>query len=341
MKLITFAVPCYNSQDYMRHCIESLLVAGEDAEIIIVNDGSKDNTAAIADEYAEKYPSIVKVIHKENGGHGSGVNAGLKAASGLYYKVVDSDDWLLEDGLKKLVATIREHVAINNLPDMYITNFIYYHAPDDTSHLSAYTKKMNEGFVDWKKVKRFHGSHTLMMHALTYNTQKLRENYIELPKKTFYVDNLYAFAPLNKMLNTYYLNVDLYKYYIGRSDQSVNINNCLDRYKQQLLVMKMMITSHKYDEIKCLPKGLKNYMMHYLHAIMMNTLLFTCGKCSKERKQDLKEMWAAAKSFDKKLYRKVRYTNYPLIVAFMPWRIRGKIMMFGYKILCKRDKLGA
>ena len=74
MKLITFTVPCYNSAAYMDHCIETLLTAGEDAEIILVDDGSKDDTGKIADAYAEKYPNIVKVIHQENGGHGEGVN---------------------------------------------------------------------------------------------------------------------------------------------------------------------------------------------------------------------------------------------------------------------------
>ena len=74
MKLITFTVPCYNSAAYMDHCIETLLTAGEDAEIILVDDGSKDDTGKIADSYAEKYPTIVRVIHQENGGHGEGVN---------------------------------------------------------------------------------------------------------------------------------------------------------------------------------------------------------------------------------------------------------------------------
>lgn len=99
-KLISFAVPSYNSQAYLNKCIDSLLVGGDDVEIIIVNDGSKDNTAAIADEYAAKYPDIVKAVHKPNGGHGSGVNAGLKIATGIYYKVVDSDDWLIPKRLK-------------------------------------------------------------------------------------------------------------------------------------------------------------------------------------------------------------------------------------------------
>ena len=103
MKKITFTVPCYNSQDYMKRCIDSLLVCKEEGEIIIVDDGSTDRTGEIADEYAKEYPDIVKVIHKENGGHGSGVNAGLEAATGTNFKVVDSDDWLDEERIKELL----------------------------------------------------------------------------------------------------------------------------------------------------------------------------------------------------------------------------------------------
>ena len=83
MKLLTVTIPCYNSEKYMEKCIESLLPGGEDVEIIIVNDGSKDRTAEIADRYGAQYPSIVKVIHKENGGHGSAVNAGIANATGI------------------------------------------------------------------------------------------------------------------------------------------------------------------------------------------------------------------------------------------------------------------
>lgn len=90
MKLLSVAIPCYNSEAYMSKCINSLLIGGEEVEIIIVDDGSSDRTAEIADDYAEKYPTIVKAIHQENGGHGQAVNTGIKNATGLYFKVVDS-----------------------------------------------------------------------------------------------------------------------------------------------------------------------------------------------------------------------------------------------------------
>lgn len=80
-KILTITIPCYNSQDYMKKCVDHALLGGELVEILIVDDGSTDDTAKIADAYAEKYPTIVKAIHKENGGHGDAVNTGIAHAN--------------------------------------------------------------------------------------------------------------------------------------------------------------------------------------------------------------------------------------------------------------------
>ena len=108
MKLLTFAIPCYNSQDYMEHCIDSILPGGDDVEILIIDDGSKDRTAEIADAYEAKYPGIVRAIHQENGGHGEAVNAGIRNATGLFFKVVDSDDWVDEEAYKQILKKLKE-----------------------------------------------------------------------------------------------------------------------------------------------------------------------------------------------------------------------------------------
>ena len=108
MKLLSVTIPCYNSQDYMEHCIETLLTGGEDVEILIVDDGSKDATAEIADRYQKKYPTIIKAIHQENGGHGAAVNTGIANATGLYFKVVDSDDWVKEDAYLTILEKLTQ-----------------------------------------------------------------------------------------------------------------------------------------------------------------------------------------------------------------------------------------
>ena len=117
MKLLTFAIPCYNSQDYMENCIKSLLPGGDDVEILIIDDGSKDSTGDIADAYEKKYPGIIRAIHQVNGGHGEAVNAGIRNATGLYFKVVDSDDWVDEEAYKKILDKLRELTVLSYLKD--------------------------------------------------------------------------------------------------------------------------------------------------------------------------------------------------------------------------------
>ena len=125
MKLLSIAIPCYNSQDYMEKCIESLLVGGEEVEILVVDDGSSDRTAEIADAYAAKYPTIVKAIHQENGGHGEAVNAGIRNATGLYFKVVDSDDWVNKEAYIRILETLYELLRGPQTVDLLISNFVY------------------------------------------------------------------------------------------------------------------------------------------------------------------------------------------------------------------------
>ena len=341
MKLVSFTVPCYNSQDYMRKCVDSILVGGDDVEIIIVNDGSTDNTLQIAQEYAEQYPDIVKVIDKENGGHGSGVNAGLKVSTGLYYKVVDSDDWLDADALITLIDTIKQHLASEQLPDLYITNFIYDRVVTNEQYVSDYVKMMPEGqIIGWNKVKRFRLSHMLLMHSLLYKREKLLASGTVLPEHTFYVDNIFAYTPLPFMGTICYLNVNLYHYYIGRDDQSVNKKNMVARYKQQIRVMLEMTEAYSWQKIKKMAKGLKRYMWHSLEVIMVLTLFFTCAEYSEARKKDLKQMWDHIKSRDKQMYGKLRHWSYATPALCLTWRVRGCIMSKGYDVLRKKIKLG-
>ena len=125
MKLLTVTVPCYNSQDYMENCINSLLVGGNRIEIIIIDDGSTDRTGAIADAYAEQYPDIIRVIHQENGGHGEGINQGLQHATGTYFKVLDSDDTVSGDFPAFLDAL--ERCETQGGVDLAVTNYFYVH----------------------------------------------------------------------------------------------------------------------------------------------------------------------------------------------------------------------
>lgn len=342
MKLITFAIPSYNSEAYLSHAVDTLLTGGEDVEIIIVNDGSTDGTAAIADNYAIQYPTIVKVIHKENGGHGSGVNSGLAAAAGMFYKVVDSDDWVDEKALSELLLTLKGHISKGIAADLYITNFIYDHVQDNTRFIRHWRRHfpVNQ-FCTWADAKAFVGSQVLLMHSLLYKTEVLRKSDTVLPEHTFYVDNFFAYKPLPYMKKIFYLDIDLYHYFIGRDDQSVNIKNFTKRYDQQIRVMRCMVDSYTYDEIMQMESGLRKYMLHDLSAIMMNTMLFcTSGGSDAVRKEEYEAMWKHILDRDPQLYDYLRRKGLPALVAWMPWDVRAKTMLVGYKALCKINKLG-
>lgn len=342
MKFITFAIPSYNSEAFLHNAIDSLLIVGEDAEIIIINDGSKDNTLKIALEYQKKYPKIVKVIDKENGGHGSGVNKGLENATGLYYKVVDSDDWLDHENIITFIETIKKHYKEEKSPDLYLNDFIYEHVEDNTTFVRSYQENFPTNKIfNWNETKKkFKYSKTILMHAMVFKTSVLKESKVLLPEHTFYVDNIFAYTPLMYTKTIYYQPIVLYHYYIGRADQSIQLNNIVDSYAQQQRVMNIILNEFTYEEIMSKPKGLRNYMKHFLSAIMIITQMFTTGKSSSERRKSLKKLWKDLKQNDKKLYRFLRYRSYNTLVNFLPWKLRGYVMMKGYKYLAKKVKLG-
>ena len=188
MKILSIAIPCYNSEAYMEKCIDSLLVGGEDVEILVVNDGSSDRTAEIADAYAKKYPTIVKAIHQENGGHGEAVNAGIRNASGLYFKVVDSDDWVNAEAYEQILKTLEELIRGPKTVDLLISNFVYEKQGVARKKVMQYRHclPVNEIF-EWDKVRMPKGKY-LLMHSMIYRTELLHECGLELPKHTFYVD---------------------------------------------------------------------------------------------------------------------------------------------------------
>ena len=206
MKLLSIAIPCYNSAAYMRHCIETLLTGGEEVEILIVDDGStKDNTAEIADEYAEKYPTICRAIHQENGGHGEAVNAGLRNATGIYYKVVDSDDWVNEEAYVQILETLRRFVYGEETLDMLISNFVYEKQGVKHKKVMNYrTAIPKDKLIGWDEVKGFMMGQYILMHSVIYRTELLRQCGLELPKHTFYVDNIFVYQPLPHVKTLYY-----------------------------------------------------------------------------------------------------------------------------------------
>ncbi|XCP84774.1 glycosyltransferase family A protein [Roseburia hominis] len=306
MKYISFAIPCYNSEAYMERAIESILVGGEDVEIIIVNDGSKDRTSEIAHEYEGKYPSIIHAVDKENGGHGDAVNVGLSHAQGKYFKVVDSDDWVDAEALGKILQQMKEFEAREKEVDMLIANYVYEKEGMEHKKTIDYKNVLPENqIIKWDEVGRFHLGQYILMHSVIYRTDFLKLCQLQLPKHTFYVDNIYVYYPLPHVRKLYYMNLDFYRYYIGREDQSVNEKVMIGRVDQQIFVTKTMIDMYEMGKIT--NKKLRSYMTNYL-AIMMTVSSILCIRSKKEENlEKKKELWTYLKKRDYRTYWKIRY----------------------------------
>ena len=336
MKLLTFTVPCYNSAAYMKKCVETLLKGGEDVEIIIVNDGSTDATAQIADQYVQEYPTIIKAIHKENGGHGSAVNTGIENATGLFFKVVDSDDWVKEEAYVQILNTLRELAGGETMLDMLVSNFVYEKVGEDRHKVMRYKHALPiKQMFTWDDVKHFHKGQYILMHSVIFRTQLLKECGVKLPEHTFYVDNIYVFEPLPSVRNIYYLDVNFYRYYIGREDQSVNESVMIGRIDQQIKVNKLMIDFMVEKKQQILfNRKMYQYMLSYLDIITTVSSILLIRSGTPENLAKKKELWDYLKKKDWILYRKLRYG---LLGSCMnlPGRGGRKISVEGYKI-CRR-----
>lgn len=336
MKLLSFAVPCYNSEAYMEKCIESLLPGGKDVEILIVDDGSSDRTAEIADAYAERYPGIIRAIHQPNGGHGAAVNTGLKNAAGIYFKVVDSDDWLDRDSYLRVLKRLRTLIKLNTLPDMFLANYVY--EKEGSKHKKVMRQKgfPKEKMFGCDDVGHLAKGHYILMHSVIYRTQMLHDCGLQLPEHTFYVDNIYVYKPLPYVNNMYYMDVDLYRYYIGREDQSVNEQTMIRRIDQQIRVNKIMFADVNLLAVK--DKKCRRYMFNYLEIVTTITVTLAILSGTKENLNKRDELWAYMKQTDRQLYNKLhhsvisRYMNLPgrtgRFLGKVAYRISRKVYGF-------------
>ncbi len=310
MKILSIVVPCYNSEDYMSRCIDSLLKGGDETEIIIVDDGSTDSTYEIAERYREANPAIVRVVHKENGGHGSAVNAGLDAAQGLYFKVVDSDDFVREEAYLKILEIIRDYAGSDHRLDMLISNYVYDKAGEKRHKVMQYRRFLPTGRIfTWKEAGHFTKGHYILMHSVIFRTKLLKQIGLRLPEKCFYVDNLYVFEPLPYVENIYYLDQVFYDYCIGREDQSVNQQVMISRIDQQIRVNRRMVDYYTDKSIRARldrNRPLKNYMYNYLEIITTVSSILAINSGTKENLAKKAELWKYIREKDLLLFMKLR-----------------------------------
>ena len=216
-KILTVTVPSYNVEKFLENTLDSFVDERvlDDIEVLIVDDGSKDKTAEIGRKYEEKYPDTFRVISKENGGHGSTINRGIGEAKGKYFKVVDGDDWVDQDGFAELIQRLKTCDA-----DYVFTN--YYEVNDVTGELNPVT------FPEIRKEEQMPfemiaNETRISMHALVLKTSILKENQIRLDEHSFYVDVEYILYPIPYVKNVIYFDIFVYMYRLAQVNQSVSM----------------------------------------------------------------------------------------------------------------------
>ncbi len=313
MKLISFTVPCYNSAEYMNICVDSLLLGGDKVEIIIIDDGSTDDTGKIADEYASKYPNIIKVVHQENGGHGEGINSGLKIATGKYFKVVDSDDWVGEEALKALLEKI-ESLSDEEAPDLYVCNYVYYRKGIGEGEKISFRHNFPINKIcTWDETRKFTISRNITLHSSMYKLDVIKKSGVVLPKYIFFEDNYFVYAPLPYVEKICYMDVDFYYYLVGRDGQSVSVESVKKRHSHQNTVTKLVFSLYDLDEVKKKSKKLYSCMYHHVRLMFFLSLLFT-RISGKEFEHEIKQLWEDARAVNPKLRNKIRHRS---LAAFL------------------------
>lgn len=263
-KLLTVIVPVYKVEQYLKKCLDSLLVP-EDLmkvmEVIVVNDGSPDNSSAIAHSYEDRYPNTFKVIDKENGGHGSAWNAGVKIASGKFIKFLDSDDWLHTDNLAKIIKEL-SHLET----DLIFTDVSIYFANDERTERRSFKSLKKEVIYDGEIYDWSNLNNSTNFHYCFYRTKLIQSLHPLFLEKQSYDDSILKVVFIQKTKSFTYYPIIIYNYLIGRDEQTMNRNNMLKKYKDiNNLILSMIDYYYNYpvnaNKTKAIKKIIDNYCM--------------------------------------------------------------------------------
>lgn len=239
-KTLTISVAAYNVESYIKENIESIVAsnAKEEIEVFVVDDGGKDGSYGIAKQYEDKYPGIVRAVHKENGGYGSVQNYSIAHATGKYFKILDGDDWMDTEGLTKLV----EYLKTTDV-DAVVTQ--YKKGPDkDNLKLFDFSKYIEtEKPFDPNKLQVAVG-----MWALVLKIEVLRKSEVVLPEHTLYTDRIYSTIPFSYVKEMVYLDFPVYCYRTGREGQSVSRESRIKHIDEYLSVTETLCKHYAGDK---------------------------------------------------------------------------------------------
>lgn len=227
-KIVSFIIPSYNVEKYLDKCLTSFLNPEvlDFIEVIVVDDGSKDQTAQIARNYIEQYPNVFRLISKENGGHGSAINVGTAAAEGRYLKVIDADDWVVTENLKVFVDKLADCMADVVLNPYHQVDMMTGEKTVWKMFLDQYETiyTLEDVVRNWKNFDR-----CFAFHGICYNREFYQKHRYELPEKIFYEDHEYTTIPCSYAASIYPMDLYLYQYLVGNAEQSVSVTNRLKR----------------------------------------------------------------------------------------------------------------
>lgn len=264
-KLLSILIPTYRAEAYLDKCLTSFIMEDtalfERLEVIVVNDGSPDGSRDIAEQYRKRYPSVYRILDKENGGHGSAINAGAKEAKGLYFKVIDADDWVDKDGfhafMRKLEMIEKENEE--KQPEVLTTPYLRYDiGTGKTEEKSAKPKQYDQNYTLSEVMDQWLYCHEVMhFWGLTYQTDFYRKLGYQLAEGVFYEDQEYATVPISYATKVRFLNTLVYVYRVGDVNQSVFGDTQVKRRAHLEKVLDRLVA--QYGQQSQMPAGADRY----------------------------------------------------------------------------------
>ena len=289
-KVLTISIAAYNVEKFIDKTLDSLIIENMDLlEVLIINDGSKDNTLQIAQKYESKYPKTFRVIDKENGGYGSTINAGIKHANGKYFKQLDGDDSYVTNNLNELCLKLQEMDE-----DMVYTPYIKHNIINQTEEIVKNNVTNYSEITNLEEIIK-HVDPVLYMHNLLYKTEILKINNIKIDENCFYTDTEYVLFPIIYCKTIAVLNLPIYVYRYGDENQSIGRLGKLKHYKDHLRMSNSLLA--RVPDIEKLPENLSEYFKEYLASIfasgIANYLMIL---------KPTKENYILIEEYDKKIF---------------------------------------
>lgn len=341
-KLLTVVVPSYNMEKLLHRCLDSLLIENSDLfnrlEVLVINDGSKDSTSAIAHEYERRYPDVFHVIDKENGNYGSCINRGIDEAKGMYFRILDADDCFDKNALANLIDKI---LSFEQYPDLIISNYQEDYVDGSTKYIIN-DQYDYDNLHDFKNVilgKQKNG-YFAVMHRMTYKLDVVRKAGLRHLEGISYTDSEYCFYPLREVKTVMFINVLLYRYQKGREGQTVSVLSYQKNIHNLYRIIDRMLCSLTEED-----KRKTYYKNQIIVLIMCLTIYYSTILTGKfNHQEDLKSLDERIFSFDKNVYNdlaKVKKMHIVPIVSL--WRrgfkTNSTLFIYLYRMIEKIAKI--